>query len=41
MEALGQDYEDIMSMPSGRRRRLCDEKAHQDHMRHIRAKNRK
>jgi len=28
MEALKQGYQDIMSMPVGRRKRLCDEHEH-------------
>lgn len=41
MEALGQSYESIMKMPVGRRRRLCDEKAHFDQMRAANARNKR
>lgn len=30
MEAMGQPYDAVMAMPSGRRRRFCDEKENLD-----------
>lgn len=36
MEALHQGYNDIMSMPVGRRKRFCEE--HENLLRHRRAK---
>ena len=38
MEAMGQDYDAVMSMPCGRRRRFCDEKENLDRYRAQRQK---
>lgn len=39
MEVLHQSYDSIMSMPCGRRKRLCDEKQHFDEHRANKARN--
>lgn len=36
MEFLGQGYRDIMAMPIGRRKRLCQEKEHFEEVREAR-----
>ena len=40
MECLNQTYDSIMSMPSGRRKRFCEEKEHLEKVREIRRKAR-
>lgn len=42
MEALGQPYESVMRIPSGRRRRFAEEKQHLDKWRaqRLKSKNR-
>lgn len=36
MEFMGQGYNDIMSMPIGRRKRLCQEKDHFEEVKAVR-----